>query len=162
MAVEFTTEQEKRISLYFRVSILIKGAISLAEMLAGTALLFIPVSYFLNLLATYAEGELREDSGGFIASHLLQLSQQAAQVSGTFIAFYLLSRGLIKVGLIVALLKDKLWAYPASLVVLGLFIVYQLYQITTTHSWVIVLLTVFDLVVVYFIWREYQVLKYES
>ena len=162
MTHEFTTQQEKRISLYFRISILIKGAISLVELLAGIALLFIPVSYFLNLLATYAEAELREDSGSFIASHLLSLSHQAAAISGTFIALYLLSRGLIKVLLIWAMLKNKLWAYPASLVVLGLFVLYQIYEIALHHSITIVVLTIFDLIVMYFIWKEYQVLTFEA
>ena len=160
--MEFTQQQEKRVRLYFRISIFIKGAISLAEMLAGIALLFIPVSYFLNLLATYAESELREDSGGFIASHMLSLSHQAAAISGTFIALYLLSRGLIKVALIWAMLKNKLWAYPASLVVLGLFVLYQVYEIALHGSLAIVALTVFDLIVMYFMWREYQVLKFEA
>jgi uncharacterized membrane protein len=160
--MEFTQKQEKRISLYFKVSVLLKGAISLAEMVAGIALLFIPVSYFLNLLAAYAESELREDSGGFIASHLLSLAQQAATVSGTFIAIYILSRGLIKVVLIWAMLKNKLWAYPASLVVLGLFVLYQIYETIHTGSLAIIALSVFDLIVMYFIWREYQVLKFEA
>lgn len=162
MPVEFTKEEEKRIGLYFRISILIKGAISLAELLAGTALLFIPVSYFLDLLAHYAETELREDATSFIASHLLQLSHEAALISGTFLALYLLSRGLIKVVLIWAMLKHKLWAYPSSLVVLGLLVMYQIYEFILTHSYALVALTIFDLVVMYFIWREYQVLKFEA
>jgi len=160
--MEFTREQEKRIRLYFRISIFIKGAISLAETAAGIALLFIPVSYFLNLLAAYAESELQENANSFIASHLLSLAHQAATISGTFIAIYILSRGLIKVALIWAMLKNKLRAYPASLVVLGLFVLYQLYEVATTGAYAIVALTIFDLVVMYFIWREYQVLKYES
>jgi uncharacterized membrane protein len=160
--MEFNPTQEKRISFYFHISIFIKGAISLAEMVTGIALLFIPVSYFLDLLASYAESELREDSTSFIASHLLSLSHQAAAISGTFIALYLLSRGLIKVLLIWAMLKNKLWAYPASLVVLGLFVLYQVYEIVHTGSWAIVALTFFDLIVMYFIWREYQVLKFEA
>lgn len=162
MSVEFTQQQEKRVRLYFRISILLKGAISLAELLAGIALLFIPVSYFLNLLATYAESELRENANSFIASHLLSLSHQAAAISGTFIAIYLLSRGLIKVLLIWAMLKNQLWAYPSSLVVLGLFVIYQLYEVVATGSLAIIALSVFDLVVMYFIWREYQVLKFET
>lgn len=162
MTVEFTPLQEKRISLYFRISVLAKGAISLAETLAGIALLFIPVSYFLDLIAHYAEAELHEDSTSFIASHLLQLSHEAALVSGTFIALYLLSRGLIKVVLIWAMLKHKLWAYPSSLALLGLLIMYQMYEFFTTHSYVLVALSIFDLVVMYFIWREYQILKYEA
>ncbi|BCG83133.1 hypothetical protein MesoLj113b_66750 [Mesorhizobium sp. 113-3-3] len=38
-----------------------------------------------------------------------------------FYAFYLLSHGIVKLALVVALLKNKLWAYPSSLIVLGLF-----------------------------------------
>lgn len=162
MPAEFTPGAEKRISLYFHISILVKGAISLAEVLVGTALLFIPVSYFLNLLAAYAEAELREDSGGFIAGTLLHLAQQALLASGLFIALYILSRGLIKVLLIWAMLKNQLWAYPASLGVLGLFVIYQLYQVATLGSYAIAALTAFDLIVMYFIWREYQVLQFES
>jgi uncharacterized membrane protein len=92
----------------------------------------------------------------------MQLSAQLSAASVTFIAVYLLSRGLIKVALIAAMLKRMLWAYPAALVVIGLFVLYQLYQIAATHSWFIVLLTIFDLIVMYFIWREYEVLRFEG
>jgi uncharacterized membrane protein len=160
--MEFTQQQEKRVRLYFQISILLKGAISLAELVAGIALLFIPVSYFLDLLASYAESELQENANSFIASHLLSLAHQAATISGTFIAIYILSRGLIKVLLIWAMLKNKLWAYPSSLVVLGLFVLYQLYEVVHTGALAIIALTVFDLIVMYFIWREYQVLKFEA
>ncbi|HEV8666816.1 MAG TPA: DUF2127 domain-containing protein [Candidatus Paceibacterota bacterium] len=162
MDIEFTPREEKRIGLYFKISVLLKGAISLGELIAGIALLFIPVSYFLDLLAAYAESELQENANSFIASSLLSLAHQAAAVSGTFIAIYILSRGLIKVLLIWAMLKNRLWAYPSSLVVLGLFVIYQLYELVITGSYAIVVLSIFDLVVMYFIWREYQVLKFEA
>ncbi|GAC1575862.1 MAG: hypothetical protein NVS3B5_07120 [Sphingomicrobium sp.] len=42
----------------------------------------------------------------------------------------------------------KLWAYPASLVVMGLFIIYQLYRFSYTHGVGLILLTVFDLIVI--------------
>jgi len=162
MPVQFTTDQEKRIRLYFRISILIKGAISLAEIVAGIIVIFVPLSYLVSPMVNFANAELAEEPGDFIATHLLHLSQEAALVSGTFVAIYLLSRGLVKVGLIAALLKNQLWAYPASLVVLGLFVAYQIYQIVTTGAAVVVGLTIFDLIVMYFIWREYQVLKFEA
>jgi uncharacterized membrane protein len=77
----------------------------------------------------------------------------------TFVALYLISRGLIKAFLIGALLKNKLWAYPWSLVVLALFVVYQLYQILTAHSLIVIAITLFDLVVMYFIYREWRIVK---
>lgn len=162
MTHEFTQQEEKRISLYFHISILIKGAISLAEIAAGIVVLFVPVTFFTNLVIGLAQSELAQEPGDFIATHLTHVAQDFALTSSAFIAIYLLSRGLVKVVLIAALLKNKLWAYPASLVVLGLFVLYQIYQITTGFSWLLVALTIFDFIVMYFIWREYQILKFET
>lgn len=152
-------KQEREVRFFFKASILIKGAISLLEVVAGMLALFIPVTAVTDIVMRLAQGELSEEPGDFIATHLVQLAHQFMFASGTFIALYLLSRGLIKLGLIVALLKNQLWAYPSSLLVLGLFVLYQLYQIIVTHSWLIVLLTLFDLVVMYFIWKEYVIVR---
>ena len=159
--MEFTQENESRIRLYFRISIFLKGLISFFEVIGGVLALFIPTAYITSMVVQLAQGELAEEPGDFIATHLIALAQQFSFTSGTFIAIYLLSRGLIKLGLVVALLKNQLWAYPASLVVLGLFVLYQLYEIVVMHSLFIVALTLFDLIVMWFIWREYSVVKYE-
>ncbi|HEY5383369.1 MAG TPA: DUF2127 domain-containing protein [Candidatus Paceibacterota bacterium] len=151
--------QEREVRDFFLISILLKGAASLVEVAAGLFALFIPVSTVTNTIVRLAEGELAEEPGDFIATHLVQLAHQFAFASGTFIAVYLLSRGLIKLGLVAALLKNKLWAYPSSLVVLGLFVLYQLYQINISHSILLILLTLFDLVVMYFIWEEYTIVR---
>ncbi len=157
--MEFTSRQERRVTEYFRIGILIKGALSLVEIIAGTLALFIPVSSVTNFVIALAQGELAEEPGDFIATHSLQLAQQFSIASSTFIALYLLSRGAIKLFLVFALLKNKLWAYPASLAVLGLFILYQLYQITTTLSVLLIALTIFDLIIMWFIWQEYEVVS---
>lgn len=157
--MDFTARQETRIRLYFRASVIFKGVISFAEIVAGVLAFFVPLSVVSGLLLRVAQGELGEEPNDFIAAHLASLAQELSYQSGTFIALYLLSRGLIKLVLIVAMLRDQLWAYPSSLAVLGLFVLYQLYQIATAFSWLIVGLTVFDLVVMWFIWREYQVMR---
>jgi uncharacterized membrane protein len=159
--MSFNKQEQKRIRFYFRLSILGKGIISLSEVLGGVLLFFVPLSFFTDFLSNYAQGELGEDSGDFIATHLLAIAQQFSLTSSLFVALYLLSRGLIKLLLIIALLKNQLWAYPLSLGVLGLFVLYQTYQIITSHSVFIIALTLFDLVVMWFIWREYEVLRSE-
>ena len=157
--MEFTVQQENRIRLYFRVSVFLKGTFSLVEVIAGTLAFFIPVSSITNVVIAIAQGELIEDPSDFVATHLLAFAQQFSITSGTFIAIYLLSRGLIKLVLVGALLKNQLWAYPSSLIVLGLFVLYQLYQIMMTHSLPLILLTLFDLIVMWFVWREYEVVR---
>lgn len=153
------TQQEDRIRNYFRISVLIKGIISFAEIVGGIAVFFVPVSSIAAFVMRLAQGELTEQPNDIIATYSVHLVQQFSIAGGTFIAIFLLSRGLIKLGLVIALLKNQLWAYPISLVVLGLFVLYQLYQIAVAFSVLLVLLTVFDLVVMWFIWREYQVLR---
>jgi uncharacterized membrane protein len=54
------------------------------------------------------------------------------------------------------LLKNKLSAYPASLIALGLFVLYQLYRFSYTHAAGLIVLTVFDLLVMSLIWHEYR------
>ncbi len=76
-----------------------------------------------------------------------------------FYAFYLLSHGVVKLALVAELLRNKLWAYPASLIVLGLFILYQIYRFYYTQSVGLVVLTVFDLIVMVLIWHEYGLMR---
>ena len=69
---------------------------------------------------------------------------------------YLLSHGAVKVVLVIALLMNKLWAYPLMITVLAIFIVYQVYRFSHSHSVSMILLTVFDVVVISLTWIEYQ------
>lgn len=153
------TTNEKRIRLYFDISVLIKGAISFLEIVAGVVVFFVPIATLVGWVAWLTQRELAEDPGNILAAHVLQLVQGLSAASGTFIAVYLLTRGLIKLALIIAMLKNQLWAYPSSLVVLGLFVAYQIYEFAIGHSVFIAALTIFDLIVMYFIWREYKILR---
>lgn len=150
--------EQRSIRLYFTVSVALKGLISLAEVVAGVAALFVPVSWVSDYLVNTVAAELGETSDT-LAALLIHTAQQLSVTSGVFIAVYLLSRGLIKLLLVVALLRDQLWAYPSSLLLIGAFVAYQCYQFAIGHSVLIALLTLFDLVVMYFIWREWQILK---
>lgn len=154
-----TLRERRAIRLYFDVSVILKGLVSFLEVVAGVVALFVPVSVLTDFLLNLAGGELVEQPGDLLAQTVVHAAQQLSLTSGTFIAVYLLSRGLIKLLLVVALLRNQLWAYPVSLVVLGAFVAYQAYQFGIGHSLFIVLLTIFDLIVMYFIWREWRILK---
>ncbi len=150
-----TPKEEHVVYEFFLWSILLKGAISVAEIVVGIALFFIPPAAIVSL-------------GIYVLNYLPVPALQAGLMAEiahyttgavVFVALYLLSRGLIKAVLIGALLRNIRWAYPASLVVLGLFLVYQSYQIVTDHSLIIIGITLFDLVVMYFIYREWRIVK---
>ena len=150
--------QEQFTYRFFRLSIILKGLLSAFEILGGILVFVIPPATITALVNFLTQGELSEEPLDFIATHI-QTAAQALIGADTFIAFYLLSRGLIKLLLVIALLKNKLWAYPASLVVLALFMLYQIYQLFLAFSSIVLIITIFDAIVVYFIWKEYQIVK---
>ncbi len=73
-----------------------------------------------------------------------------------YAGLYLLSHGLAKVAVIIAVLQDRLWAYPAMMALLAAFVAYQLYRLAVRLTIGLTLLTMFDVFVVWLTWREYQ------
>lgn len=102
------------------------------------------------------QGELSEDPHDIIARYLLHTASGLTGSAVRFGAVYLLLHGAVKVVLVIALLLNKLWAYPCMIVVLLIFIGYQLYRIALQPSAGLVLLTAFDVVIVALTWREYR------
>jgi uncharacterized membrane protein len=150
---------EHRIHQIFEVSILLKGAHALLECIAGFALALVSPRTIVSWITWLTQDEFIEDPNDFVATHLLNMAQGFSVSTKNFYVFYLLSHGVVKLFLVAGLLKNKVWAYPASLVVLAVFIAYQIYRFTYTQSPGLVLLTVFDLLVMYLIWHEYQLVR---
>jgi uncharacterized membrane protein len=151
---------EHRIHQIFTLSVLLKGAHALLECASGIGLALVSTTSIVNLTIWLTQDEFVEDPNDFVATHLLRMAQDFSVTTKNFYVFYLLSHGIVKLFLVAALLKNKLWAYPASLVVLGLFIAYQVYRFTYIGSIGLVVLTVFDLFVMFLIWHEYQLIRH--
>lgn len=150
---------EHRIHQIFQISVLLKGAHAVIECVGGLGLALVNTNSIVALVNAMTQEELVEDPGDFVATHLFSMAQDFSVNSKQFYAFYLLSHGIVKLGLVIGLLKNQLWSYPASLVVLGLFIVYQLYRYLYAQSVGLILLTVLDLVVMGLIWHEYRLVR---
>ena|SRR5690242_17255769 len=150
---------ERRIHQIFELGVLLKGAHALIECIGGLALALVSTSAITGLVKSLTQDELIEDPNDVVGTHLLRLAQNFTVSSQHFYAFYLLSHGVIKAFLVVGLLRNKLWAYPASFVALGLFIVYQLYRFSYTHGVGLLVLTVFDVFVIWLIWHEYRLVR---
>lgn len=150
---------EQRIHRIFEVSVLLKGAHALIECVGGLALALASTTSIAGLVNRLTQEELIEDPNDFIATHLSSLAQGFSINSKNFYAFYLLSHGIVKLILVIGLLRNKLWAYPVSLVVLVLFIMYQIYRFAYTRSVGLIVLMVFDLIVMVLIWHEYGLMR---
>jgi uncharacterized membrane protein len=150
---------ERRIHQIFEVSVWLKGAHALIECLGGVLLYAVTTATIASWVNAFTQDELIEDPNDFIAGYLSQAASHFSVASKEFYAFYLLSHGLIKLLLVVGLLRGKLWSYPASLVALGAFMIYQVYRYSYTHSPGLLVLTVFDAVVMVLIWHEWKIAR---
>ena len=151
--------EEKRIHLIFQVALWLKGAFALFEIGGGIFAYLVPQQFLLHLAVALTRHELAEDPNDAIANYLLHAAQQYSIGTREFTAIYLTSHGVIKLWLILGLLRERLWYYPTALVVFSLFIVYQLYRFSHTHSVFLLFITALDALVIVLTWHEWRYLR---
>lgn len=132
----------------FRLSILIKGLDGILETLGGILLLVIPLQGLSDAAQWAAAWAVVQEPDGVLATSLLGITTNLTAVTAVLAALYLLAHGVVKLFLVWAVLKDKLWAFPLMIVFLLGFVGYQSYEIGRHLSWGLVALTAFDLLVV--------------
>jgi uncharacterized membrane protein len=76
-----------------------------------------------------------------------------------FAGAYLTAHGIVKVFLAMGLFFRKLWVYPLAIIILFLFIGYQLYRFVHTYSILLLFLTILDSAVIFLIYKEYKRIK---
>jgi uncharacterized membrane protein len=140
----------------FELGIILKGLNGVAELVGGLLLLFTTPAAIHRVVVALTQGELSEDPHDLIARYLLHTANGLTGSAVIFGAVYLLLHGAVKVVLVIALLLNKLWAYPCMIIVLLIFIGYQLYRIALQPSPALAALTVFDALIVTLTWREYR------
>jgi uncharacterized membrane protein len=140
----------------FKVSVTLKGLDGLMEVIGGILLLFIPPATLQAWVRSLTAHELAEDPHDFIARHLLHSASQLSHGTVLFGAVYLLTHGIAKVVLVVAVLRGQLWAYPWMMGLLGVFIVYQVFRLSYRVTIGLLLLTLFDVFVLVLTVLEYR------
>lgn len=139
----------------FRISLSLKGLDGVLELAGGILLLAVPPAEISTVARLLTQHELSEDPHDVIANTLLHVTGTLNLSVSLFGAAYLLVHGLVKIVLVWAVLKNRLWAYPWMIAFLLIFIAYQSYQIAASFSWGLALLTAFDILIVYLTWQEY-------
>jgi len=151
--------KENNIHLAFEISLFLKGLFALGQIIGGVAAFFVTKELLVKAVSVLTQEELLEDPRDLLANFLLHSAQNLSISTQHFMALYLLAHGSVKLWLIIGLLREKLWYYPTAIVVFGLFIVYQLYRFTFTHSMWLMLVTAIDVIVIALTWHEYKYLR---
>lgn len=142
--------------LLFRLSVLLKGLDAILEILGAIALWLVSPGFLAAAVQFLTQDEIAEDPHDLVANALRHAAARFSLSSEHFMAIYLLAHGIIKIAMVAALLRNRLWAYPAAIVVFTGFIVYQLYRFTLTGGIGLILLSAFDTFLIALIWLEYR------
>lgn len=148
--------KNRTIHTLFDLSVLAKGLDGLLEIAGGLLLLFVHPDQISGVARALTQHELSEDPRDLVANLLIHSVQHLSSNTKVFAAVFLLWHGLVKVGLVWALLKKHRWAFPLAIVAFGMFVLYQLYRYSNTHSIWLLALSLLDVAVVVLTWLEYR------
>ena len=151
--------KDKRAHQLFLAGILLKGFFAVLEVICGVSLFFITMGTIQHLIDAMSLSALFENPNDFFAASLMDFMHHFTASSKIFLGFYFLVHGAVKLAVVLGLLSGRLWAFPVGLVAMTLFVVYQLHRYTNTHAAALIVISVFDLLIMALILREYQAAK---
>jgi len=146
-------KQEQNIRRVFLLVVILKGLNGVLEisLAAFLSLSDVILPYILNL----ANNELIEDPNDFLATHISAFTHPS-EASLLFASLYLTVHGIVKIALALGLWFNKIWAYPAAIGIIGVFIVFQLLRVLQKGSMLLLVLTLVDCIFVALIYHEYR------
>ncbi len=140
----------------FRIGVWIKGIDGVLEVTGGLFFLLVSRPALGQLVTFLTQRELAEDPRDWLAYHLRDAVSQLSPSTKLFASMYLIGHGVVKVFLVVGLLRNQLWSYPAAIAFLLVFIGYQAYRLSLHYSLALLLVLLLDATIVLLVWREYR------
>ena len=151
-------DSEKEITIHrvFIINLIIKALIGVFELAGGVLLLFITSKSTAKFIEHIFSQEIVEDPKDILVNYLLGLSRTLSTNAQLFGSIYLLIHATLNLGVVIALMSKKLWAYRFADIVLLLFIFYQVFRFSHTHSIFLLFLTAIDVMILVLSWFEYK------
>ncbi|MCX6724121.1 MAG: DUF2127 domain-containing protein [Candidatus Staskawiczbacteria bacterium] len=147
---------KKLIDRAFELGILIKSFFGIFEILAGIILAISGRLMVNNFIIALTQQEISEDPNDFFANYLINGVNNFSAGSNIFAVAYLVFHGLVNISLAIALLKNKIWAYPWALFGFSAFLIYQTYRYVHNHSVLLLFLTLADALILFIVLLEYK------
>ncbi len=142
----------------FKIAMVVKGVDGAAELIGAIALLLVSGGTIQTLINDVVSRDLLGPPDGSLARHFVSGTAEFASGNRTFAVVYLGLHGIVKLLLVVALLRKIRPMYPVAVVVLGLFVVYEIYRATQTGSVLLPFLAALDVAIIVLVIREYRAL----
>jgi uncharacterized membrane protein len=139
----------------FVIGVIAKGVDGAVELIVGLLFAALSPAAIKGLIFLLIQGELKEDPTDIVAN-LIRRNTTAVVHSRASASAFLLLHGAVKLGLAAGLTANKLWSYPAAIVVFAGFTIYQVCELANGYSLFLASITVMDVSVVALIVMEYR------
>lgn len=143
--------------LAYLVTILFKGFVGFLEFAGGMTIALTGPQKLYSFVLAYPVPELY-DGGHARAAHLIREGAALlAQSQTTFVIFYLLVHGALKMAITAVLLRGRgVWVFPFAGTILAGFIAYMSYELFDEWSNWILALALFDTVTLALVLNEWR------
>lgn len=139
----------------FRLVMLWRIFYGLVRLALGFVVLNLVGDKVSSLLYTLMRHELIEDPNDLLVKIASPIVDLFSFTFSYFLAAYLFFWAIIDIVLAILLLRHKLWAFPLTLSLIAIFICYEIYRLTYTHSVILMLVIIVDAFVFWLVRREY-------
>lgn len=139
----------------FEYGVALKGVFAGLEILGG-ALLLLFGAQALAFAQAVTLRRVAVHPHDPVAAFLAHVAAAFSIQGEHFYALFFMVHGAVKLVAVIALLRERRWAFPFGISVLSLFLVYQLVCFYNTGSPAMLVLSLFDLGVIALIVREYR------
>ncbi|MBB5153910.1 DUF2127 domain-containing protein [Saccharopolyspora phatthalungensis] len=146
----------------FRIAVVLKGLDGAVQLIGGVLLIFVPPTIVTRFAHAVVTRDLLGPPTGALAGHFEVAAQHFVAGGQTFLIIFLIAHGVIKVGLVVALLCKIMPMYPVAMTALGLFIIFELLRAVQTRSLVLPFFAALDVVIFVLVLKEYRELRRQS
>jgi len=128
------SSRDARIDFWFRIGMSWRIVYGCGRIALAIVLLSHIGTPFTDLFKSLMRHEIVEDPNDILVRIAEAGLAHGSFMVTRFLAAYLGFWGVIDIGLSTALLKNLRWAFPVSLTLIGLFLVYEVQRFTHTHS----------------------------
>jgi len=144
---------------FYEAGLVIKAIDGFFESLSGILILVISPAAIKSATKSLTSHSLSKNPHNFWASYVAKTGTTLASGHNYFLAAFFLINGGVKLGLVICLFLNQYWAYPVALVILNLFLVYEIVQFIIKPTLGLAFLSLLDALIIWLIYREWQKIK---
>jgi uncharacterized membrane protein len=143
----------------FRLSLLGKAMLGIAQVIGGLFLAIMPADAIARTADALTRSELAQDPTDRFAKAVMHWAHAINPAAEHFYIIYLLGHGIIHFVVVIALLLKSRIAYPFSVATLMAFVGFQTWDWLHTHDPALLLLTALDIFVITIVILEHRLTK---